>query len=122
MLRSGYCILNTANGINKIKQLDPEKLVEPFKSIINTMDFETKQFTARKIVDKIVATKEKVVIHGFIPVLDAPTDRKVKLSAIYRHSEVVTQLPFELKLTMPPTDRGKRGYSDSYISKIHKAL
>jgi site-specific DNA recombinase len=71
--------------IDRISQLEPEKLVEPFKNLINNMDFETKQFTARKIVDKIVATKEEVVIHGFIPILDAPTDGKVKLSAIYRY-------------------------------------
>lgn len=36
----------------------------------------------------------------------------------YWYGEVLTQLPYELKLTMPRTDRGKRGYSNSYIAKL----
>jgi len=34
-----------------------------------------------------------------------------------RYGEVLTQLPFELKIDMPPPDRGGRGYSDEYIAK-----
>lgn len=34
----------------------------------------------------------------------------------------VTQQPFELKLTMPPTDRGGRGYSDEYVAELTKEL
>jgi len=41
---------------------------------------------------------------------------------IYRYDDFITQLPFELKLTMPPTDRGGRGYSDSYIKKLKDEL
>lgn len=37
---------------------------------------------------------------------------------IYRYGEVLTHLPFELKIHMPATDRGKRGYSNSYIAKL----
>lgn len=37
---------------------------------------------------------------------------------VYRKAKVLTQLPFELKLQMPPTDRGGRGYSDEYIANI----
>lgn len=32
------------------------------------------------------------------------------------HSDFVN-LPFMLKVRVPPTDRGKRGYSDVYVSK-----
>ncbi len=41
---------------------------------------------------------------------------------IYRYRYCVTQQPFELKLTMPPTDRGGRGYSDEYVAKAIKEL
>ncbi len=37
---------------------------------------------------------------------------------IYRYGEVLTQLPFEIKVQMPPTDSGKRGYSDTYINQL----
>ncbi len=37
-------------------------------------------------------------------------------------TKVLTQLPFELKLTMPPTDRGGRGYSDKYVFQVRKEL
>jgi|GEM_PF-5245547 len=36
------------------------------------------------------------------------------------YDDFITQLPFEIKLTMPPTDRGKRGYSDAYILRLRK--
>lgn len=39
-----------------------------------------------------------------------------------RHSESVTQLPLEIKLAMPPTDRGGRGYSDEYVTILRKKL
>ncbi len=31
-------------------------------------------------------------------------------------------LPYELRIAMPPTDKGKRGYSDIYVAKIRKEL
>lgn len=46
----------------------------------------------------------------------------VSYEFIYRYKYCVTQQPFELKLTMPPTDRGGRGYSDEYVSKVTKEL
>jgi site-specific DNA recombinase len=70
----------------KIKQIDPQQLSAAFKSLITDMEFKDKQFVTRKITDRIIATKEEVTIHGFLPILDIPTDRKVKLSAIYRYS------------------------------------
>lgn len=38
--------------------------------------------------------------------------------SIYRRDESVRQLPFELKISMPSTDRGKRVYSDEYVAKM----
>ena len=37
-----------------------------------------------------------------------------------RNSKVLTQLPFELKLEMPPTDKGKRGYSDKLVANLYR--
>jgi hypothetical protein len=42
--------------------------------------------------------------------------------SIYWYDEVLTQLPFEIKLKMPPTDRGGRGYSDKYIAQLKNHL
>ncbi len=42
--------------------------------------------------------------------------------SINRYTYLVTQQPFELKLTMPPTDRGGRGYSDKYVANAIKEL
>ena len=49
-------------------------------------------------------------------------DGKVGLNAINRYDDFITQLPFELKLTMPPTDRGGRGYSDEYVADSIRQL
>jgi len=49
-------------------------------------------------------------------------ERKVYFESFYRHSEVLTQLPFELRLEMPPTDRGGRGHSDKYVKKAQREL
>ena len=38
------------------------------------------------------------------------------------YTYLVTQQPFELKLTMPPTDRGGRGYSDEYVAEMIREL
>ena len=45
-------------------------------------------------------------------------ERKVSLNVINRHIKALTQLPFELKLQMPPTDRGGRGYSDELVARL----
>lgn len=52
--------------------------------------------------------------------MDAPTPVMLQLDyeSIHRHSEFLTQLPFELKIAMPPTDSGNRGYSDKYINRL----
>jgi hypothetical protein len=50
------------------------------------------------------------------------SDRQVGLDAKHWYDDFITQLPFELKLTMPPTDRGGRGYSDEYVAEAMKEL
>ena len=49
-------------------------------------------------------------------------DRAAGLNVERRYDDFITQQPFELKLTMPPTDRGGRGYSDKYVAKVIKEL
>jgi len=44
----------------------------------------------------------------------------VGLNAINRYDGFITQLPFELKLSMLPTDRGGRGYSDELVLAAQK--
>lgn len=81
---------------NQIRNLDPEKLVEPFKQFINDLSFQDKLFIVRRLTDKIVATKQEVTICGFIPLLSNAEAKKlmkstneatgkVKYGPIYRH-------------------------------------
>lgn len=39
---------------------------------------------------------------------------------LMRNVQILTQLPFEIKMRMPPTDKGKRGYSDEFVAKLKK--
>ena len=39
-----------------------------------------------------------------------------------RYGDFITQLPFELKLTMPKPDRGGQGYSDELIAQLKSKL
>jgi hypothetical protein len=41
---------------------------------------------------------------------------------IHRYDEFITQLPFELKLTMPKPDRGGRGHSDTLVAQLQNEL
>ncbi len=41
---------------------------------------------------------------------------------LLKQDERFKQYSFELKLTMPPTDRGGRGYSDKYVANAIKEL
>lgn len=69
---------------DKVNQVDPKALTTSFQTMLQDLSFKDKQFVTRRLTAKIVATKEEVTIHGFLPILDVPTDRKDKLSAIYR--------------------------------------
>jgi site-specific DNA recombinase len=72
------------NNLAMVKSLDPTMLVKPFADFMQNLDYKGKVFTVRKIVDKVVATKEEVTICGFIPVLEAPAAEKLGLHAKYR--------------------------------------
>jgi site-specific DNA recombinase len=53
---------------NNFDNLAVEELTEPFKKYLDNLNYKDKLFTVRKIVDKVVATKELVNIWGNIPV------------------------------------------------------
>jgi site-specific DNA recombinase len=52
----------------KLRGIDLDTIVEPFKQFLANLSYEDKLFTVRKIVDKVIATKEQVTICGMIPV------------------------------------------------------
>lgn len=56
-----------ANKLAQLQEIDLETSVEPFKKYLENLGYEDKLFTVRKIVDKIIATKETVRICGKIP-------------------------------------------------------
>ncbi len=96
-----------------------EKLVDGVLKLVESLDSTDKKLVIRKLVTKIVATKEEITIWGHLPVL-APVE--VGYEPINRHSKVLTQLPFELKLRMPNTDRGGRGYSNQLVASLANTL
>ena len=100
-------------------RLSVEQLVEGLKETLRSLDLTDKKDIIRKIVTKVVATQKEATIWGRIPIL---ATEQVGLHANNRHNEFLTQLPFELKLAMPPTDRGKRGYSDKLVANAVKEL
>jgi hypothetical protein len=63
------------------------------------MSYKDKIFTVRKIVDKVIATKEKITICGMIQsYANSMSVQKVGLNAKHWYDDFITQLPFELKL------------------------
>ncbi len=67
--------------VSKFRDVNLEQLAAGFKEFMDGLPFEDKLFTVRKIVDKIIATKEEVTIWGFIPVMEAVSVGKVSLHA-----------------------------------------
>lgn len=67
--------------VSKFRDMNLEQLAQGFKEFMGGLPFEDKLFTVRKIVDKIVATKEEVTIWGFIPVMETVSVGKVSLHA-----------------------------------------
>jgi len=96
-----------------------EELLPSVIKLIEEMDFSDRKALIRNVVDKVIATKAGVTICGHIPLKNT---EKVGHELKYRHIKVPTQLPFELKLRMPSTDHGGRGYSDEYITAIERTL
>lgn len=56
-----------ANKLAQLREIDLETSVKPFKQYLTNLGYEEKLFTVRKIVDKVIATKEQVRICGKIP-------------------------------------------------------
>ncbi|PKL31373.1 hypothetical protein CVV43_02605 [Candidatus Saccharibacteria bacterium HGW-Saccharibacteria-1] len=85
--------LDLKNKLNKIKNkksqnnfdIDTSSVQEQFKYLLDDLNFEDKLFTVRKIVDRIVATKEEITICGNIPINQTLTPEKAGLHAKYRH-------------------------------------
>lgn len=87
--------------------------------MLESLDFTDKKDIIRALITKVRATQEEVIIWGQLPVL---AKAEVGFEPKHRYRYCVTQQPFELKLTMPPTDRGGRGYSDEYVAELVKEL
>jgi len=109
------------NGGNTDK-IDAEQLIKNATQKIGDLAFEQKKFIIERVVDKIIASPQEITIWGHIPAPALTLPGKVNHVPQHRHGEVLTQLPFEIKTTMPATDKGKRGYSDQYIAQAKADL
>ncbi|HUC96327.1 MAG TPA: recombinase family protein [Candidatus Saccharimonadales bacterium] len=70
--------------VTELQKVDLNTFVKPFKQFLTNLSYEDKLFTVRKIVDKVIATKEQVTICGMIPIY-AVGQEKVGLDAKYRN-------------------------------------
>lgn len=76
----------------KLRGIDLQAFVGPFKEFLTNMEYEDKLFTVRKIVDKVVATKEQITICGNIPVFaTAISVNKVGLDVEHSDTRDTTQ-------------------------------
>jgi site-specific DNA recombinase len=75
----------TGRKDDRLKAINVEDIVNRFTQFIGKLSFEDKLFTVRKLVDKVIATKEEVIICGHIPVMALATAGKVELRAEHRH-------------------------------------
>ncbi|HMS92227.1 MAG TPA: recombinase family protein [Candidatus Saccharibacteria bacterium] len=57
----------TDGQLEKFQNVDAQQMAKAFSGFVSKLDYEHKLFTVRKIVDKVIATKEEVTICGFIP-------------------------------------------------------
>ncbi len=105
-----------------VGKIDIEELISKATQKIGDLAFEQKKHIVERVIDKIIASPQEIIIWGQIPLPAIATVGKVNYVPQHRYTYCVTQQPFELKLTMPPTDRGGRGYSDKYVAKLQKEL
>ncbi len=66
---------------SKFRNMDLKHLSNEFKKLLDGLAYEDKLFTVRKIIDKVVATKQEVTLWGLIPITDTVTAGKVGLHA-----------------------------------------
>lgn len=72
------------NKLAQLHEIDLETSVKPFKQYLTNLGYDEKLFTVRKIVDKVIATKEQVTICGKIPAYATSLSvNKVGLDAKY---------------------------------------
>ena len=105
-----------------IGKIDIEQLIQKATRKIGDLEFDQKKFIVERVIDKIIANPKEITIWGHIPSPALATVGKVNYDPQYWYSEVLIQLPFELNLAMPPTDKGKRGYSDEYVARTKNEL
>lgn len=67
--------------LSKFRDLDLQHLADGFNGFMKKLPYEAKLFTVRKIVDKVIATKEEVTIWGFIPAMEVSSAGKEGLHA-----------------------------------------
>lgn len=98
-----------ANKLAQLQEIDLESSVEPFKKYLENLGYDEKLFTVRKIVDKVIATKEKVRICGKIPAYATSlTVKKVGLDVEHSDTRDTTQpnSDRQVKLDAKHWDRG----------------
>lgn len=71
--------------VQKLQNLEPEKLVAPFTEMLENLSFEQRLFTVRKIIDKVIATKEEVILCGNLPISPIIQHGKAEHESINRH-------------------------------------
>ena len=99
-------------------KIDVDVLVAKATQKLGEVTFQQKKHIVERVINKVIASPQEVTIWGQIPLTAVLATRKVKNEPVHRYGEVLTQLPFEIKVQMPPTDSGKRGYSDTYINQL----
>ena len=67
--------------LSKFRDLDLQHLADGFNGFMKKLPYEAKLFTVRKIVDKVIATKEEITIWGFIPAMEVSSAGKEGLRA-----------------------------------------
>jgi len=91
--------------LDKLQGIDSQQLSRAFSKFIKELSYERKLFTVRKLVDKVIATKEEVTICGFIPVSSINQLEMVVLRASNSNGEDNTQLNFAEKVGLRASNR-----------------
>ena len=88
-----------ADKLAQLREINLETSVEPFKKYLENLGYNEKLFTVRKIVDKVIATKETVRICGKIPAYATSLSvEKVGLNAEHSDTRDTKQLNSEVQV------------------------
>lgn len=116
------------------KPISVEQYFDETIKRVDNLSFTEKKAIIRRVVTKIVATKQEVRVWGRIPLLATPenetinnnensifathllNERKVGLNVKHRHSEVEF-IPYSITFSMPEPDSG-RGYSKKFVANL----